>query len=960
MSIIFAILNLLLVSGISILVVASIRHLSVRWIASFLFSLFIVLQISSLFIGGSFIDYKFYIHFNIRDMMALKGLFSFQIAFLVLLLAAHSILIFWLRNTVIKLSLYSRKYYRYGLIIVSMIVLSFDGGVISNVIDTVRILNADDASFEVALHNLGMDHYIPVDGIEAQEGKNIIVISLESYEKGYLSEAKAHLTPNMRSLAKRWNYYDMKQTSGSGWTSASLYTYLTGLPAFFKGNGNLVFQKSQDSRITGIGQVLKRAGYQMTYLVGNAKFAGMEDLLNTFQITDIADQRRFKEKHETNASWGMHDKDLFEEAKLAVQSKIKSNKPFALFMSTVATHNPDGVYDSRMEEIIEPQGSKLEFMAASVDYMVGEFMDFLEAEGILSNTTVYIFPDHLKMGDGSIFSDTGDRGLYLLTNASDDDLHFDATDNIYQIDLPKIILDGAKIEHNAKFLTDYIDGDIDKFIGENAALIATLNNSGLRREGIWTDKLFVELNDLRNVAVRFDNNIVTISSDTVEEFITSLSFSNEMRLIDTAYNRLDMQLLPNSNLTLNLFVKGGKIHSYLEQGNRVPLLKTDNNRVTFSLEDVNTISQLPESQKQGLFSWESNSFIEVKSSPEHNYLQYRTNVPYNITEGIIEIEYSTLGDAVPYVIVYGQPYHSSTIILHDKIPNSLEKNIVKFSFNKLVGEPALVFRNWSKEGKFFIHNYKIVGYGYDNGIRFANKTVHFDKYVNDKNRFIAHAGGIIEGKVYTNSLEALNNSYEKGFRLFELDIIKTSDGKYVAAHDWRHWSEITGYQGVLPVTEKEFLKHEIYGKFTPMNMGIINRWFKEHTDAILVTDKVNEPKQFAKHFMDEKRLMMELFSLDAVKEGLTLGLRSSMPSENVVSGLGGDKVAALKSMGIKDIAISRRNIARKITFLERLQANNINAYAFHVNFDEGKDEKYVVNYEMDYIYGLYADKWDFE
>ena len=39
-------------------------------------------------------------------------------------------------------------------------------------------------------------------------------------------------------------------------------------------------------------------------------------------------------------------------------------------------------------------------------------------------------------------------------------------------------------------------------------------------------------------------------------------------------------------------------------------------------------------------------------------------------------------------------------------------------------------------------------------------------------RFIAHAGGQIEGMNYTNSLEALNNSYKNGFRLFELILLK--------------------------------------------------------------------------------------------------------------------------------------------------------------------------------------------
>jgi hypothetical protein len=42
--------------------------------------------------------------------------------------------------------------------------------------------------------------------------------------------------------------------------------------------------------------------------------------------------------------------------------------------------------------------------------------------------------------------------------------------------------------------------------------------------------------------------------------------------------------------------------------------------------------------------------------------------------------------------------------------------------------------------------------------------------------FIAHAGGAIGHYTYTNSLEALNSNYEKGFRFFEIDLSWTSDG----------------------------------------------------------------------------------------------------------------------------------------------------------------------------------------
>jgi glycerophosphoryl diester phosphodiesterase len=229
----------------------------------------------------------------------------------------------------------------------------------------------------------------------------------------------------------------------------------------------------------------------------------------------------------------------------------------------------------------------------------------------------------------------------------------------------------------------------------------------------------------------------------------------------------------------------------------------------------------------------------------------------------------------------------------------------------------------------------------------------------DIKRFIAHAGGELEGNTYTNSLEALNLNYKKGFRLFELDIIKTSDNVYVAAHDWEYWKNNTDYKGELPPTRAIFKKYKIIHKYTPLDIDDINKWFKNHRDAILVTDKINAPSDFSKQFIDNKRLMMELFTLDAVIEGVQANIKSAMPTWDILSGINGDKVQALKDIGVTDIAASRRIIEDNMPLLNRLKKNGINVYVFHVNFDRGKDETYVVCHDMDYIFGLYADKFDF-
>ena len=225
--------------------------------------------------------------------------------------------------------------------------------------------------------------------------------------------------------------------------------------------------------------------------------------------------------------------------------------------------------------------------------------------------------------------------------------------------------------------------------------------------------------------------------------------------------------------------------------------------------------------------------------------------------------------------------------------------------------------------------------------------------------FIAHAGGGIGGFIYTNSLEALDLSYSKGCKLFELDIVETSGGKLVAAHDWKHYKTIANYSGTIdntPLTEEQFLSLKIHEEFTPMNMERINEWFARHKDAILVTDQINSPSEMLrKGFLFKNRLIMELFTWEAVEEAIKEGIKA-MPSENLIFGTP-DIEEKLSFLNIKHIAISRTLIENNKEFLTGLKEKGVKTYVFHVNYN-GKDEQYVLENEMDYIYGMYADNLD--
>ncbi len=226
-------------------------------------------------------------------------------------------------------------------------------------------------------------------------------------------------------------------------------------------------------------------------------------------------------------------------------------------------------------------------------------------------------------------------------------------------------------------------------------------------------------------------------------------------------------------------------------------------------------------------------------------------------------------------------------------------------------------------------------------------------------RYIAHAGGSVNGIASTNSLEALNENYKKGFRLFELDINETTDGQYIAAHDWNMWARFTDFEGELPVSHAEFLKHKIYGDYTTLDMNRINEWFSAHPDATLVTDKVNDPIRFANSFVDKKRLIMELFSLMAVEEAAKNQI-NAMISQETLGDIKGDKLEYLAINNIKYVALSRRIVPKETDFLLALKNQGVKVYVYNVNFDLGKDEKYVQENEIGLVYGMYADKWVFD
>lgn len=174
---------------------------------------------------------------------------------------------------------------------------------------------------------------------------------------------------------------------------------------------------------------------------------------------------------------------------------------------------------------------------------------------------------------------------------------------------------------------------------------------------------------------------------------------------------------------------------------------------------------------------------------------------------------------------------------------------------------------------------------------------------------IAHAGGEIEGYVYTNSREALEKSVSEGYRYIELDLQYTADSVLVAAHSWEDFNTMTGlsHKGDTAPTFADFVSRKIYGKFTPLTAADINAFFEKDTALLLVTDKISSPAVLASNFPNlKKRMVVEAFNypeyVTLIEQGYNRVLYSCLATD-------------IEEMLVKHLVLHRFFKGRKIEWI---------------------------------------------
>lgn len=100
---------------------------------------------------------------------------------------------------------------------------------------------------------------------------------------------------------------------------------------------------------------------------------------------------------------------------------------------------------------------------------------------------------------------------------------------------------------------------------------------------------------------------------------------------------------------------------------------------------------------------------------------------------------------------------------------------------------------------------------------------------------VAHALGGVDGKNYSNSLEALEGALARGGRFFEVDLSFTADRDLVCFHT-KHEKHLGLETPITEVTTAEFLSRRYRDRYTLIDLETLIRVLLDHPDTYIVTD----------------------------------------------------------------------------------------------------------------------------
>lgn len=244
-------------------------------------------------------------------------------------------------------------------------------------------------------------HYVHPDSVQIvppEKKQNLIVIFLESMETNF-----AKYTPEIISLENANTNFIPGGVSvaGTGWTIGGITGKMCGIP--------LNMPMGVDQYLGRLPTYLPNAKCLMDVLADNS----YNQIFSQGSSGDFTQKRLFWNVHGNVAVhdieyykktgsipndyytfWGVEDRKLYGFVKEELDSLSKLDKPFALYMLTVDTHQPEGFVDSLCAIELNRSLTPLPKSLRCASKNLNEFIEWAKNRPWYENTIISVMGDH--------------------------------------------------------------------------------------------------------------------------------------------------------------------------------------------------------------------------------------------------------------------------------------------------------------------------------------------------------------------------------------------------------------------------------------------------------------------------------------------------------------------------------------------------------------------------------------
>lgn len=264
-------------------------------------------------------------------------------------------------------------------------------------------------------------------GLTVGKRKNLVMIYVESLETAYgrTDLFGRDLLASMTAL-KPLSFEAYEQLPGTGYTIAAIVSTQCGVP--LQTIGFLDWQKQGEQarqflpRAICLSDLLAAQGYRNVFMGGAAlEFSGKGKFFNQHHFDETygrVEWLKLGTPKSRLSGWGLHDDDLFEQAKAKLRQLHEAKQPFNLTILTVDSHWPAGFLSPGCRQ----RGAKaLDEVVECTGHMVADLITFVRRSGYDEDTNVVVIGDHLSPPNtlSGQLSKVGKRTIYNAFFARD-------------------------------------------------------------------------------------------------------------------------------------------------------------------------------------------------------------------------------------------------------------------------------------------------------------------------------------------------------------------------------------------------------------------------------------------------------------------------------------------------------------------------------------------------------------